>query len=72
MVFYGGLRDVNPVGERRRVAGKLIALRDEIKNQGVPPRTASDTLLLATWNVREFGRRRSRALNEALEMADKG
>ncbi len=58
MVFYGGLRDVRPEGERPRVAGKLIDLRDEIKNQGVPPRTASDTLLLATWNVREFGRRR--------------
>jgi len=58
MVFYGGLRDVRPARERPRVAGKLIALRDEIKKQGVPPRTASDTLLLATWNVREFGRRR--------------
>ncbi|UCE26822.1 MAG: endonuclease/exonuclease/phosphatase family protein [Candidatus Coatesbacteria bacterium] len=52
------MRDVKPVGERPRVAGKLIALRDEIKKQCVPPRTASDTLLLATWNVREFGRRR--------------
>lgn len=58
MVFYRGLRDVRPVGERPRVAGKLIVLRDEIKKQKIPPRTASDTLLLATWNIREFGRRR--------------
>jgi len=58
MVFYGGLRDVRPEGERPGVAGKLVDLRGELRDQGVPRRTASDTLLLATWNVREFGRRR--------------
>ena len=58
MVFYGGLRDVKPAKERPRVADKLIDLRAGIVNQGIPRRTANDTLLLATWNIREFGRRR--------------
>lgn len=45
---------------RKRIAKRLIALRDalanntKIPNNGVPPRNMSDTLLLATWNLQAF------------------
>ena len=39
--------------ESRRAAGKLLALRQQIKKQ-IQPRTVDDTFLLATWNLRDF------------------
>ncbi|UCD18437.1 MAG: endonuclease/exonuclease/phosphatase family protein [Candidatus Zixiibacteriota bacterium] len=38
---------------RRRIASKLITLRDQL-DRDIPQRTVTDTLLLATWNIREF------------------
>lgn len=38
---------------RERVIDRITALRKHIANH-VPRRTASDTLLLATWNIRDF------------------
>lgn len=40
--------------ERHRIVDKLLLLRTQLDKQ-IPPKTASDTLLLATWNIREFG-----------------
>jgi endonuclease/exonuclease/phosphatase family metal-dependent hydrolase len=40
---------------RRRAAAGLLALRRRLRKE-VPPRTVEETLLLATWNIREFGR----------------
>jgi endonuclease/exonuclease/phosphatase family metal-dependent hydrolase len=40
---------------RRRAAVGLVRLRRELRKK-VPPRTVEETLLLATWNIREFGR----------------
>src|ERR1700674_2639890 len=40
---------------RRRAAAGLLALRRKLRKE-VPPRTVEETLLLATWNIREFGR----------------
>jgi endonuclease/exonuclease/phosphatase family metal-dependent hydrolase len=40
---------------RRRAAAGLLSLRRRLRKE-VPPRTIEETLLLATWNVREFGR----------------
>ncbi len=57
MPYYNGLRWVKPQ-ERPRVAGKLIRLQKELEKRKIPPRTVNDTLLLATWNIREFGARR--------------
>ena len=43
-----------------RVAGRLKALRTALQNhpdgpeRSVPPKNATDTLLLATWNLKEF------------------
>jgi len=59
MPYYRDLFDSFPEGAdtpgRRRAAAKLIALRRQLRND-VPPRTVEETLLLATWNIREFGR----------------
>jgi endonuclease/exonuclease/phosphatase family metal-dependent hydrolase len=40
---------------RRRAAAGLLSLRRKLRKE-VPPRTVEETLLLATWNIREFGR----------------
>lgn len=39
--------------EQRRTASRLLQLRDYLDTH-IPPRTVSETLLLATWNIREF------------------
>lgn len=39
--------------DRERAIDRISALRKHIA-QTVPPRTASETLLLATWNIRDF------------------
>lgn len=67
MPFYSGLwRDEIAAEERARAAERLIALRAQLDAE-VPPRTVSETLLLATWNIREldsrkYGGRRAESL----------
>jgi len=39
--------------DRERVIDRILALRKKLR-QDVPDRTARDTLLLATWNLRDF------------------
>jgi endonuclease/exonuclease/phosphatase family metal-dependent hydrolase len=52
MPFYYAIRN-EPEDVRKRTAQGLLRLRERLKEE-VPLRTLSDTLLLATWNVREF------------------
>ena len=40
--------------ERLRTANNLLRLRGRL-DRDIPKKTATDTLLLATWNIREFG-----------------
>ncbi len=40
--------------DKARVADRLLALREQIQRSNVPKRTLDETLLLATWNIREF------------------
>lgn len=59
MPYYKGLfdtygRDVDSPARRRAAAG-LLSLRRRLRKE-IPPRTVEETLLLATWNIREFGR----------------
>ena len=50
MVFYyGAWKTADP----QRTASRLLALKDAIPASGVPEKTEK-TLLLATWNIREF------------------
>lgn len=54
MTYIGGLRNHKPVSERKRIAEKLLVLKKELKKQGVPDRNVSETLLLGSFNIRDF------------------
>src|SRR4051794_19678328 len=43
-----------PPGDRPRIAEGLLRLRQQFRDEAVPGRTLNQTLLLATWNIREF------------------
>ena len=49
---YTGLRDLD-IKERQRICGGLLTLRGGLSTE-LPPRK-ENSLLLATWNIREFG-----------------
>lgn len=53
MPFYFPIRWNFNAEERQRTVDRLLALRRQIRDE-IPPRTADDTLLLATWNIRDF------------------
>lgn len=56
MALYSYLNwKIKDTGERLRAAKNLVALRDQL-DRSVPPKDAEDNLLLATWNVRDFGK----------------
>lgn len=52
MPMYTDLKRRSPA-ERQRVTENLLRLRKQLQRD-VPTRTAEDTLLLATWNIRDF------------------
>jgi hypothetical protein len=52
MPFYYAIKN-QPEDVRKRTAAGLLRLRSQLAAE-VPQRTISDTLLLATWNIREF------------------
>ena len=54
MPFYKPIKRVKNDAERGRIAEKLLTLRSQLDRQ-IPRKTATETLLLATWNIREFG-----------------
>ena len=56
MPDYKSLDSNTPEG--RRTAQNLITLKFELDN-AIPARTVDSTLLLATWNIREFGGNKS-------------
>ncbi len=65
MPYYASLRPRTPredmsTEERRRTIAGLQRLRQQ-KSEQVPARTLNDTLLLATWNIRDFGNEDKRA-----------
>lgn len=51
MVFYEGID--RETEEGRRTAGRLLELREALERE-IPGRDIAGTLLLATWNIREF------------------
>lgn len=53
MTFYYGLkREAKDV--QQRAADGILRLRKSLQDEGIPPKTVDRTLLLATWNIREF------------------
>ncbi len=53
MPYYAGLKQIKDATVRKRTIAGLQRLRPALV-AAIPPRTATDTLLLATWNIREF------------------
>ena len=52
-MLYTGIRRIKDKDEKKRVIEKLIILRKQL-DKDIPEKTARNTLLLATWNIREF------------------
>ncbi len=53
MPYYAGLKKIKDAAVRRRTVEGLQRLRPALA-KAIPTRTATNTLLLATWNIREF------------------
>ena len=54
MASYKKIKKIEDDAAKARVVERLLELRKQLKAQ-VPEKTATQTLLLATWNIREFG-----------------
>ena len=54
MPYYHPLRQIRNKEEQLRTIDNLLGLRNQLDMQ-IPGKTATETLLLATWNIREFG-----------------
>ncbi len=54
MPYYRPLKRIKDKEERARVVDRLLLLRRQLAAQ-IPRKTEAETLLLATWNIREFG-----------------
>ena len=52
MLIYRSI-DASKGGERR-IAEGLLKLKEAFEKVDIPERNLSDTLLIATWNIREF------------------
>ena len=71
MPAYNTIRRIRDASEKTRVVDRILALRGQLDRQ-VPQKTATDTLLLATWNVRKFGdNRRAESLHYMAEIVSR-
>ena len=59
MASYKRIRKIEDETMKVRVVDRLLTLRKQLSAE-VPEKTATQTLLLATWNIREFGEQRTR------------
>ena len=57
MASYKKIKKIEDDSVKVRVVERLLDLRKQLKAQ-IPEKTATQTLLLATWNIREFGENR--------------
>ena len=53
MIYYSGIKAIKDAAERARTIAGLKALRPALAAQ-IPAKSTNDTLLLATWNIREL------------------
>jgi len=68
MPSYTSIKRIREESERARVVERLLRLRAQLDRE-IPAKTATDTLLLATWNIREFGdNRRNESLHYLAEI----
>ena len=54
MPYYKPIKRIKDKEESSRIADRLLSLRSQL-DRDIPSKTATDTLLLATWNIRKFG-----------------
>jgi hypothetical protein len=56
MPYYAKLKYMRDTTRKKRIIAGLKSLHAGFADpqKGIPPKTANDTLLLATWNIREF------------------
>ena len=52
-MLYTYLKEIKDLKERKRTIDHLIDLRAQLDGE-IPGKTAENTLLLATWNIRQF------------------
>ena len=68
MPAYDTIKNMTDTTEKKRVVEKLLLLRAQLDRE-IPAKTAADTLLLATWNIRRFGdNRRDESLHYMAEI----
>ena len=58
MASYKKIKKIEDESMKLRVSERLLALRKQLSEE-IPEKTATNTLLLATWNIREFGDNRT-------------
>ena len=57
MASYKKIKKIEDESVKTRVVERLLTLREQLRTQ-IPEKKATQTLLLATWNIREFGENR--------------
>jgi len=62
MPAYKKIKRIKDISERTRIIENILSLRAKLDRE-IPTKTALDTLILATWNIRKFGDNR---LDESL------
>jgi len=68
MPAYTSIKRNKDIVEKTRIVDRLLALRAQL-DRDIPAKTATDTLLLATWNIREFSdNRRTESLHYIAEI----
>ena len=66
MPFYPSLRDYKDKTQRVKVINNILSLKKELGSQ-VPKKKLESNLLIATWNIREFGKNaKAKRLKECL------
>jgi len=71
MPEYKSINRVREKKERTRIVERLLALRAQL-DRDIPAKTATETLLLATWNIRNFGdNRRGESLHYLAEIVSR-
>ena len=58
MPYYYPIKAIRDNETKRRLVDKLLLLRHQMDAQ-IPQKTEANTMLLATWNIREFGNNRT-------------
>jgi exonuclease III len=71
MPYYKPLKEISDEVTKQRIIDKLLLLRTKLDAE-IPSKTYSETLLLATWNIREFGgNRQEESLHYLAEIASR-